>query len=222
MRRGLALVLLVVWGHQAHATGIPVFDAAVATETGWTAIQTTIGTAHAILHTGYMMQDLLGITELAVDTGTFAADMAELAGILQEGGQVVWDIKHVQYQVEALFGLRQAPNGTRALNARQAAIRQQMYEVYWYAMRVQALTASIVHTVEHIKHLLARIKGFAGQKQALQNVSESLEGLKQLQARQAVATAAMQRAQTMQAMEGPMVQESLQRINDAILVDMPK
>ena len=193
---------------------LSVIDAANLVVNTTTSFQQTLNTVQSVLQTGYMILEIAGIEELAED-GSLESDLHTLVMLIDEGARVAWDLQSITQQVHALFDLNSAPATTLELSERLREIRRANMEAYTTAVRVQTLIKTAMHTVTHIIKLLNRISGFVGNMQANQNINESLASLKRLETTQLTTNAAFQRGMTMQAMEKPLIEESMEKIKDA-------
>ena len=81
---------------------------------------------------------------------------------------------------------------------------------------------SALHTVTHMLALLEAVGGLIGNLQGNQTLGQTQLKLTQLLAEQEVITSTFQRAQTVDAMSQPLLQESLRRINEAMMADHPR
>lgn len=215
MRHKVTLVMLclLLWVGQVRAQSvIPVIDAANLTQNTTTALQQTLNTIEAVLQTGYMVLELTGIDELALDD-EFFNDLDQLQTLVGEGQTIAWDLQSITQQIGRLFSLNSAPESSLDLYERQGQMREAILEAHTTAARVQTLIRTARHAVQHMKQFIDRIQAFEGNKQALQNINESTATLARLQATQHATTTAFERAATLQAMEAPVIQESIVRIN---------
>ena len=223
MRRRIASGLLLgvlLWGGTARAQLI-VHDLIAFPHTTWTSLQTTLGTIEAVLQTGYMILEITGVEGLALDDAFFA-DLDTLQSLVGEGMAISWDLASITRQVEVLFGLSGAPDGSLGLYERQREAQSALFEAYLTAVRVQTLIRTAIHTVNHIRRFVDRIGGFVGNMQANQNINESTSTLARMLATQQATTTAFERAMVMKELEEPMVLESLRRIDTAIMADYPR
>jgi hypothetical protein len=153
--------------------------------------------------------------------GEFWGTLHELEVILSEGQHVIWDIESLTRQITVLFGLEGAPDSATGLHDRLIEVRRHKQSVLVYTSRVLTLQRRAIHTIAHIESLVARIVDFIGGKQARQNISAQLATITAEETRQAVLTAAFQQAMLTDKHEQNMIEESMERINNALMADYP-
>lgn len=223
--RKSGLLVLVIWLWQTPPAGAVVgvgdlvYDTANHIANQWTAAQATISAVETVAQTGFWLRDLASYDDTGVSQ--MAADLAELDAILQQSQQVLWDIQYLEFQLRTLFDIHSAPDSTYGLNERLWQIRRVRYEQLAQARHIQALQQSAVRTIQDIIVLFERILGFAGEKQALQNMNASMSKLMQLETQQGVQVAAFQQALLTKEQEEPLVQESIHLINQQLMSDWP-
>jgi hypothetical protein len=89
-------------------------------------------------------------------------------------------------------------------------------------MRTQVLIQTALRTVEHMMALIGRVASFIGNMQGNQTLNEGSGKLAQLLTEQKVTTTAIQRAQSVEALQTPLAVESLRRINEQFMSDHPR
>ena len=186
-----------------------------------TAIQTTATTIEAVLQTGYMLLEITGVESLALDDN-FTADLVALSGLLGEGAGIAWDLASITRQVMVLFSIESTVDHSTGLWDRSWEFKMAIFSAYLAAIRVQTLIRTAIHTVEHIRRFVGRIRDFVGNMQANQNVNEALATLARIEATQTATVTAFQRAQALEALEEPFLQISLLKINQQLMVDYPQ
>jgi hypothetical protein len=184
-------------------------------------VQSTITAVQSINQVLNQILELTGIEGLVLDGG-WVGDVQAIGEIIALGQVLVWDLASLEAQIEALFGLEGAPNTAVALNERMSEIRVIIFQSYSYAMRAQVLMQTAFRTVQHLVALVERIGEFIGNMQANQTLAEKQAQMVQILSEQKVTTAALHRAQATEALQGPMVIESLRKINEAMMVDHPR
>jgi hypothetical protein len=118
--------------------------------------------------------------------------------------------------------LYEAPTNTTALQQHAFQMRRMIVQGYSYAMRVQTLIGTTLHTVQHILRVTQKIAAIAGTVGGQQNGQEYLAKLAQLQAQQQVTTASFYRAQAVEHIAHPITLEALEHIKMNVRTDMPK
>jgi len=212
---GGALALLLLWSAQGHAQGIPVIDVANLAESTFQSVEQVLMVANQLL-------DLLALPEIVITDGAFVGDTADLANILQEASLLGSDLTSLQAQIQTLFSLDAAPNGSAALRDQMRQIRRVVFDCYVHALRVQTLLRTTITTLQHLALLIGSIEALAGnlsaQQVAIQQAALLNKTLAQLQAE----TTAFHQAQAAERLERLMVLESMRNINDAIMEDYPQ
>jgi conjugal transfer/entry exclusion protein len=213
-RAVLALVLVLGLGvPQAHAQGIPVFDAANLVQNLVTAIQTVIIVANQVL-------ELTGLDEIVLGDD-FSGDMEALGAIVQEAQGLSYDVGSLQAQIQTLFNLDTAPDNTTDLQQRLRDIRRVVFQSYSYAMRTQTLLATTLRTVQRLTRLIAMVGDFVGNMQANQTMNQVNATVTEQLAKLQVQTAAYERAQSVERLTETLTIEGLHRINEQLMSDYP-
>jgi hypothetical protein len=211
--------LSLVWVSHSWAQ-LAVIDAANLSRNTVTSFQSTITAIESVLQSGYMVLELEPFGDTGLN-GEFWTTLGELEAILGEGQHVIWDIESLTRQLTVLFGLEGAPDSAEGLRMRLYEIRRYKQTVLFYTSRVLTLQRRAIHTIAHIESLVARIVDFIGGKQARQNISAQLSTITAEETRQAVLTAAYQQAMLTDKHEMNMIDESMERINEALMADYP-
>jgi len=176
-----------------------------------TSVQQTLNTLEAIAHTAYWVLQITGFGGVLDEE--FWRDLRAIQAIAGDAAQVGRDIQSINAQLAALFDIGSGPTSAAGLAERQAAMRREIMRSHSAAMRAQTLVTTAKNTLNHLRSLISRIGDFLGEKQALQNINESLTTITRLEASSHTTVVAFQQAQTTQAMEAPMIQETIRRIN---------
>jgi len=185
-----------------------VFDVAVQFETALTAINTAATVANQVI-------DLTPLDEITIADG-YAEDMTLLGQLVDSAEGLAFDIKSLQGQVTALFGLEGAPSTSREYVARMVEIRTVTWQSYSYAMRTQTLLSTIRRTIVHAVGLVEAVGGVIGTLQSGQTTSQAISKLVQLESEMQVSTIAYQRAQSVEAMSDQLTLQSIQNINEVV------
>jgi hypothetical protein len=209
----LVLLVLLVWPRAASAQ-LAVIDLANLAQTTITAIEEILSVANQVLE----LTPLEGI-EIS---GDFASDMADLAAIASEARALSHDLGSLQAQLTALFGLPGAPNNSRELRRRVAAIRAVVADAYVYAIRAQTLITTTLHTIQHLTNLVNAIAAYVGNQSANQSLAQYDSALNATLAKLQVQTAAFDKAQAADRLEEALVMESLENISTEIMRDWPR
>jgi conjugal transfer/entry exclusion protein len=212
-RRLILLLLLSLWivtprSEAILGVGDAVYDVAVHFETITTAIMTTQTVVNQVI-------DLTPLEAIAVADG-YGEDMQRLAELVQQAEGLAFDVASVQAQITALFALESAPLTSQEFAIRMAEIRQRVILSHSYAIRMQTLIQSVVRTVDHAVALVEAIGGVIGTLQSGQTVAQATSQLVQLESEMKVQTTAFQRAQSVEAIAEPLIEQSIKNINDAV------
>jgi conjugal transfer/entry exclusion protein len=216
MRRwalSVMLTLPLAWPGGVCAQGIPVYDNANFTQNVIQAVQTVLIVANQVLE--------LMPGEIALDDA-YAADLDTLGRIVEEAQGLSYDLGSLQAQVQALFGLDTAPDSAEGLRERLAEIRRVIHESYVYAVRTQTLLRTTLSTVQHLMNLLGLIGEFIGNMSANQTMSQYDAILSKTLSTLQVQTVAYARAESVEKLATPLMLESLDRIDAAIMSDHPR
>ncbi len=206
----LALVLSLSWAPIARAQLI-VHDPGNFIPNTLTSIQQTLNTLEAIAHTAYWILQITGFGGTLDED--FWRDVQAIQQIAGDAAQIGRDIASINTQLATFFDIGSGPISAAGLAQRQAEIRREIMKAHSAALRAQTLVRTARNTLNHIRNLISRIENFLGEKQALQNINESLTTITRLESSSHTTVAAFQQAQTIEAMEAPIVQETIRRIN---------
>jgi hypothetical protein len=177
--------------------------------------------AQAVLMVANMVLELTPLGEIVLD-GEFSSDLESLGTIVQEAQGLSYDLSSLNSQITTLFSLSTAPQTSRELALRLAAIRQVVFDSYVYALRTQTLIRTALSTVRHLTRLLAAIGDLAGNMAANQTLIQLEEKLNQSLATLQVQTAAYERAQSVEHLTDPLISASMEKIRDNIMADWPR
>src|SRR5262249_21204397 len=157
------LGVLLIRGHAGSQ--IAVIDVADIAQNTITAIESVLSVANQIL-------ELTHLDSITIQGGQYAADLANLAAIIQSAQGLSFDITSIQAQVATLFDLHGAPTNSTAYRLRMAQIRQVTYDSYLYAMRAQTLLRTTLSTINHLTSLVGAISNYIGNMQGNQSLAE--------------------------------------------------
>lgn len=210
----------LLWTGQAQAQ-LAVIDAANLRANSFTGFQAFISATEAVIHTANWALDLTGYSESGLDAG-FYGDLQLLEEIFQEGQALMWDIRSLETQIATLLGLEGAPDSTGHLRDRMFEIRAWQHKRYMYAARTQSIMSTGIRAVQRLANILGKLLEILGDKQGMQNITEALGQLNQIELNHATAAAAAQSSEITDKMQPGMLQESIRRINAATMADYPQ
>jgi hypothetical protein len=222
MRWALAIGVLcsLMWGRAALAA-LPVIDEANLIQNSITAVQSTISAVEAVIHTAKWIIEQTPLDEF-VAAGEFAEDLATLTALVREAQALGYDVCALSAMISALFSLESAPATTTDLQLRLWEIRRQVHLGWGYALRTQGLIQTAIRTVNHAIRLYEQIMTLLGNLSGHQNLSQQLSKLVQLETEIKVSANAFQLAQSLDRLTEPLVDESLQLINETIMSTHPR
>lgn len=189
-------------------------------EIGTALYQQTITAVQSVLSVKNELLNLAPIGEMAL-AAEWAQDMADITAIITSAQDLTTDIQTLQRQIIQLFDLQNAPNSTTALAQRQQEIRRLVTAAYCYAIQVQSLVRTLIHTIDHLSTLTQQISSFLGAKQGAQVLTQVNSSLNQTLVTLTLQNAAFQRAESLEKSTEPLVIESLHRINAEMMADWP-
>jgi hypothetical protein len=198
--------------------GDAVYDFAVHFESITTAIQTTATATNTVEIIANQVLELTELEEWALDAG-MAEDLHQMQELVSQAQGLAWDVESLNAQITALFGLESAPMTSLEFRERQVEIRRYLYQSWSYAMRTQTLIRTLLSTVEHILGVYASLKGTIGNKQGQQVMAQYQAKIAQTLAEMNLHTAALHRAQSVQGINDPLIQQSIENINHGVLDD---
>jgi type IV secretion system protein TrbJ len=199
----------------------PVIDHANLVQNSIAAIQSTISAVEAVIHTAKWIIDQTPLDEF-VAAGDLAADLAQINALVAEAAALGYDVGTLGALVNGLFSLESAPATTTDLQLRLWEIRRQVHTGWGYALRVQGLIQTAIRTISHVLRLYEQITALLGNLGGHQNLAQQLNKLVQLETEAKVATNAFQLAQSLDRLTEPLVDESLQLINETIMSTHPR
>jgi conjugal transfer/entry exclusion protein len=177
-----------------------------------TATQSIITAAESVLQTANMVRELVPVDEIIVGK-QIAEDLATLGEVLSNAEAVWYDLKSLDAQVTALFGLEHAPDTRAGLDARLVEIKQFYYRTLSYAMRTQTLMTTLICTIEHVSRLIDSLGDLLGNMQGNQTLAQTDATISKTLAVMEIQTAAWQRTDTVDRLSEKVVMESLTKIN---------
>jgi len=203
-------VTLLTWSSRAAlAQGIPVIDAA-------NLVQNSTSATNLVIHTAQWALNLLGLPEFAVAAGSFIESMASLQQIVTDAQALGFDIMTVQAQLNSLLSLESAPATSREFAMRMGEMRFLVMLAYGYAMRTQTLITTTIETVADAMTLATHVMVVLGVVQGTQVIAQYQQQLLLVQSELKVATTSYYRAKSVEAMTEPMIEQSIQNINEVI------
>ena len=209
----VSLVLALGWCAPAHAQ-LAVIDAANFT-------QNLIQAGQAIIMVANQVLELTGLDEIVLGDD-LGADLGQLQELGQDAQGLQADLANIQLQIALLFDLQTAPNSSAALREQLAAIRQLTWQAYVDALRTESLLQSSVSALRHMVRLIEGLGAFLGNQQANQTLAQMESKLTVELIKLRTQTAAFHRAQALDRLERPLIEQSLRNINDAIMEDYPQ
>lgn len=216
---GMLALTVLVFAQTGQAL-VLVYDAANHVSNTTTSLQTAISAAQSIIHTANWVLDLTGLDGV-LGAKEYYEDLMTMQMLLRDARAIAGDIGSIARQVNHLFSLNTAPDNTSDWYKRQQEIDQTLWDVYSYATATQRLVATIDHTITHIRQFWDRIGALIGDRQTLQSLNESQAKMIQAQEKNALMTAAFERAETYQRLQEPLRRESWRRINEQLMGDYP-
>jgi hypothetical protein len=217
MKRWALTLILGSWVTvaQAQTAVIPVI------EVGANLYQNTVTAIYQVLSVANEMLELTPVDEVIVG-GQIAEDLAALAEIVSHAELVWYDIKSLDTQITALFGLDTAPDTREGLDERLLDIKQFYYRTLSFAMRTQTLMMTALNTVEHITRLVDSISSFVGNMQGNQVMTQTNATISKTLTIMEAQQAAWQRSDTVQRLSEGVVMASLEKIALKRLEDHPR
>ena len=215
MKRGvlIGVLLVLVSMTQAQAQGLPVFDAS-------NLLQNTVQALQAVLMVANQVLELTGLDDIVLGDD-LGADLGQLQELGQDAQGLQADLANIQLHIALLFDLQTAPNSSAALREQLAAIRQLTWQAYVDALRTESLLQSSVSALRHMVRLIEGLGAFLGNQQANQTLAQMESKLTVELIKLRTQTAAFHRAQALDRLERPLIEQSLRNIHDAIMEDYP-
>ncbi len=209
----VSLVLALGWCAPAHAQ-LAVIDAANFT-------QNLIQAGQAIIMVANQVLELTGLDDIVLGDD-LGADLGQLQELGQDAQGLQADLANIQLHIALLFDLQTAPNSSAALREQLAAIRQLTWQAYVDALRTESLLQSSVSALRHMVRLIEGLGAFLGNQQANQTLAQMESKLTVELIKLRTQTAAFHRAQALDRLERPLIEQSLRNIHDAIMEDYPQ
>jgi len=200
---------------------IPVTDAGNFFVNTTTSIQSVITAANSVLTVANQVLDLTPVEEIVI-AQSIAEDAALLAEMIATASAVYTDVSQLQAQMAVLFDLNTAPATPTALSERLIEIRRIRSEAYIYAMRTQTLMATLLRTIGHVTTLITHVGTIIGNVQGQQHIVQVNTSINHTLAVLEIQTASFQRAESLDAMEHVLTQESIRLMNADIRADWPR
>jgi hypothetical protein len=214
------MVLMSLHGQRAEAQ-LAVADVITELQTTITSIQATISAGEAVIHTAKWIIDQTGFDELMLGED-WSEDIGQLNALVMEAEALSYDIGSLESLLNSTFSLEGAPDNTTAFQEQQREIRRYVYQGYTYAMRTQTMIRTALRTVTHVLRIYEQVSAIFGTVSGHQNLAQSQAKLVQLATESKVTVTAMQRAQSLERINEPLILESLDRINEATMADHPR
>lgn len=202
-----------LWIGQAEAQ-LPVIDAANLS-------QNTISATEALINTAKWILELTGLPSIALSAASYLEDLQAVAEVISAGQMIVWDVTSLNTQLNSLLALESAPATSVEFAARMAEIRSLVFLVYSYAMRTQTLIRTLLNTITRLTTFVTHVVEAVGNLQMGQTIAQATTQLVSVQAQLQVQTAAFQRAESIDRLTEPFIEESLIRINEHVWSTAP-
>ena len=200
---------------------IPVIDASNLFANTTTSIQSVITAANSVLTVANQVLDLTPVEEMVIAQG-LAEDAALLSETIATAGAVYTDVQSLQAQIAVLFDLHTAPANPTLLSERLREMRRVRADAYMYAMRTQTLMATLLRTIGHVTTLITQVGTIIGNVQGQQHIVQVQTSIHHTLTVLEMQQAAIQRAESYDAMEQLLIAESVRLINEDIRADWPK
>jgi len=194
---------------------LPVIDAANLT-------QNTISAVQSILIVANQLLDLLAVDAFVLDDGTFMDDLATLQGLASNAQGLAWDLESLEGQITTLFSLDSAPHNSTDLVVTIQTIRRYVWQAHADALRTQTLLTTVAHTVDHIVGIYGTIQNLVGNLQGAQAAGQAQAKIAQVLANLQAQNATFDRARSIEGISGPLIEQSLENIDQEILADHPQ
>jgi len=205
----------------AQATpGAPVYDLANHLVNTITSSQSVVTAIQTVLLVADSVTNLTGGSTVSTDN-EYLEDIGLLVGLLGQAEGLSYDLQSLQAQLAALLMLDSAPDSMRGLRERLAELRRLRSAGYLYALRVQTLLQTTIRIARRILRIVQALSELIGNLSGHQNASDQIAQLNQTQATHNTTVTAFQRAQTVDGAEIPLIEESIEKINEQILLDWP-
>ena len=214
----LALVLMIA---TQSAAQFPVFDAANFSANTATSIQSAVTAIQTVLLVADSVTNLLGIGSVS-SSNDIQSDQQALVAIINDAEGLAWDIQSLEIQLTMLLGLDGAPDSTWEFRRRMWELRRIRSEQYMKAMRIQMLMQTAVRIADRIVRIINNFAKVLGNLSGQQIANDELGQLVHIANNQQIMNAAFQRAEAERQAEEPLIIESIERINQNLMVDWPR
>ncbi len=215
MKRLILTWLISLAVATAAQAQLPVIDAANLT-------QNTISAVQSILIVANQLLDLLAVDAFVLDDGTFMDDLATLQGLASNAQGLAWDLESLEGQITTLFSLDSAPHNSTDLVVTIQTIRRYVWQAHADALRTQTLLTTVAHTVDHIVGIYGTIQNLVGNLQGAQAAGQAQAKIAQVLANLQAQNATFDRARSIEGISGPLIEQSLENIDQEILADHPQ
>jgi conjugal transfer/entry exclusion protein len=215
MQRWILTWLISGWAVTAAHAQLPVIDAANLT-------QNTISAVQSVLIVANQLIDLLAVDSFVLDDGTFMDDLATLQGLASNAQGLAWDLESLEGQITTLFSLDNAPHNSSDLLTTIQTIRGYVWQAHADALRTQTLLTTVAHTVDHIVGIYGTIQTLVGNLQGAQAAGQAQAKIAQVLANLQAQHATFDRAHSIEGISGPLIEQSLENIDQEILADHPQ
>jgi conjugal transfer/entry exclusion protein len=176
----------------------------------------------SILIVANQLLDLLAVDAFVLDDGTFMDDLATLQGLASHAQGLAWDLESLEGQITTLFSLDSAPHNSTDLVVTIQTIRGYVWQAHADALRTQTLLTTVAHTVDHIVGIYGTIQNLVGNLQGAQAAGQAQAKIAQVLANLQAQTATFDRAQSIEGISGPLIEQSLENIDQELLADHPQ
>ena len=217
--RVLVLIALLSVPLRSHAQ-IPVVDVENLVVNTVTSVQSVVTALQTILLVYDSAVNLTGGNTVST-SGAYNEDIAALQALIAEAEGLSFDLASLEAQIAGLLSLDSAPDNMRDLNARLMELRRARSQGYLYAMRVQTLIQTGMRIADRIVRMVEALAEVLGNLSGHQNANDQVAQLNQIQLIHNTTVQAFARAETVDKAEEVLVEESMQRINEQLLMDWP-
>lgn len=176
-----------------------------------------LGTAEIIVN---QIFELIGLDELVLGED-LSGELDTLAALGTEANGLITDLASIQRAVIVLFDLETAPRSASALRERLAEIRRLVWKAYRDALAVQTILQSSVSALRHIIRLVEGVSDLLGNNQSNQTLIQLETKLTVELIKLKEHTIAFHRAQILDHLTDPLIAESMDVIQDELLLDYP-
>jgi hypothetical protein len=164
--------------------------------------------------------ELLPLEEIVL-AAEWVETITLISGILEEAGELAYDIDSIQAQLDTLFDLNTAPNTPVLLEERLAEIHTVVYQARTYALRVQTLLSTLLGAVGHVLRLVEMIGILTGNQSSNEILIQLSATLNTTLATQTAMNASWQRSDVLKLLARDLVVASYNRIQAERWADWP-